>query len=347
MGPQGLRAGWSVAIFLAILFGVARLINWLLTLTRVIPKGLTTPSTLTPATGIIAEGSSVLLILFAAWIVSKIERRRIMDYNLRGPGRTARFFSGIVVGFGALSVLVAALSWGGWLHFSGLALSGPQILSYGAAWGVAFLMVGCAEEGLVRCFLLFTLARGLNFWWGLGLAVAMCALFSLNSKASGLWGVYVVALFGLVACLLLHLNKSPSTGFWCAAWVTSVLFGGGHTSNPGENWVGIFSAAGIGFVFCASVKLTGSAWWAIGAHAAWDWGQSFFYGTPDSGMLAQGHLLNSTSTGTLLWTGGADGPEGSVLVIPTMVVILLALLVQYGRKRQVDAPALAAEASTS
>jgi hypothetical protein len=111
--------------------------------------------------------------------------------------------------------------------------------------------------------------------------------------------------------------------------------------------VGIFSAAGIGFVFCASVKLTGSAWWAIGAHAAWDWGQSFFYGTPDSGMLAQGHLLNSTSTGTLLWTGGADGPEGSVLVIPTMVVILLALLVQYGRKRQVDAPALAAEASTS
>ncbi len=72
--------------------------------------------------------------------------------------------------------------------------------------------------------------------------------------------------------------------FWQAAWVTSTVFGLYHTSNSGENWIGILAAAFIGFVFCVSVRVTGSAWWAIGCHAAWDWAETFFYGTADSGM---------------------------------------------------------------
>jgi membrane protease YdiL (CAAX protease family) len=117
------------------------------------------------------------------------------------------------------------------------------------------------------------------------------------------------------------------------------MFGGGHTSNGGENWVGIFAAAGIGLVFCASVKLTGSAWWAIGCHASWDWGESYFYGTPDSGLVAQGHLLTTTQAGNALWNGGADGPEGSLLIIPIILLLLLVLMVQYGRRRNDAIPA--------
>jgi hypothetical protein len=162
----------------------------------------------------------------------------------------------------------------------------------------------------------------------------------LNPKANGVWGAYAIALLGLVPCGLLHVLKAPSAGFWNAAWVTSVMFGGGHTSNGGENWVGIFAAAGIGLVFCASVRLTGSAWWAIGCHASWDWGESYFYGTQDSGMIARGHLLTTTQAGNALWNGGADGPEGSLLIIPLMLLLLLVLLVQYGRERDaaVSAP---------
>jgi len=145
----------------------------------------------------------------------------------------------------------------------------------------------------------------------------------------------------LIPCLYLHLRKAPSEGFWNAAWVTPVMFGSLHTSNTGENWVGIFAAAGIGFVFCASIQLTGSAWWAIGCHAAWDWGESYFYGTQDSGMIAQGHLLTTTQAGGVLWTGGADGPEGSLLVIPVILLLLLVLVVQYGRRRGASLPAAA------
>jgi len=113
--------------------------------------------------------------------------------------------------------------------------------------------------------------------------------------------------------------------------VTSTFFGFFHTSNGGENWIGVFAAAAIGFIFCVSVFVTGSAWWAIGCHAAWDWAETFFYGTADSGQQGQGHLLSATPAGNSLWSGGADGPEGSLLVLGAILFLLLVLLGFYRR----------------
>jgi hypothetical protein len=140
------------------------------------------------------------------------------------------------------------------------------------------------------------------------------------------------------------MSKSPSAGFWNAAWVTSFMFGAGHTGNNGENWIGIFAAGAIGFVFCVSVYVTGSAWWAIGCHAAWDWGETYFYGTADSGLVAKGHLLTSTPAGPAFWSGGTDGPEGSVLVLAVIALLLLAVLVLYGRRRAAAESAFAQQA---
>jgi len=216
-----------------------------------------------------------------------------------------------------------------------------HILKYAAIWGCVFLMVGCFEEGQARCYLQFTLTRGINFWWAAGVIACVCALLLLRSKGNGVWGVYIIALLGLAPCLLLHLNKAPSAGFWQAAWLTSTLFGAGHTGNNGETWVGIFSAAFIGFVFCVSIWVTGSAWWAIGAHAGWDWAETYFYGTPDSGFVSPGHLLNTSPAGNPLWSGGTDGPEGSLLIIPIVLLILAWLLIIYRRPRpaQISVPA--------
>ena len=129
---------------------------------------------------------------------------------------------------------------------------------------------------------------------------------------------------------MLHLRKVEGGGFWQAAWVTSTLFGFIHTGNNGENWIGIFAAAAIGFVFCVSVWVTGSAWWAIGCHAGWDWAETYFYGTADSGMQAQGHYLTSSPAGNVLWSGGTDGPEGSLLVLGAILLLLVGLLVVMG-----------------
>jgi membrane protease YdiL (CAAX protease family) len=194
------------------------------------------------------------------------------------------------------------------------------------------------EEGLFRCYLQSTLTRGINFWWALGVVALLCGALALKSKGSEVWGVYAIALLGLFPCLLLHLKKAAGAGFWQAAWVTSTLFGFVHTSNSGENWIGIFAAAAIGFAFCVSIRVTGSAWWAIGFHAAWDWAETYFYGAADSGNVATGHYLTTHPVGNALWSGGTNGPEGSVLVV-AMILLLIALLAIYGKRKMAVATA--------
>jgi CAAX protease family protein len=333
VGDQGLRAGWSIAIFIALAIAFGVVIHFVSQ--AIHPTNPKVKAEFTAKTALIGEFISAVVLVICAAIVAFIERRKhnFLEYNLIGPHRVAHFFSGFLAGFLALSALVGSMAMGGWLHFGPVALSGAAIFKYAAVWGAAFFFVGCVEEGSMRCFLLATLTRGLNFWWALALNGAVCLDLVLRAKGNGVWGVYIIVLLGLLPCLWLHLIKSPQSGFWQAAWVTSTFFGFGHTSNNGENWIGIFAAAFIGFVFCVSVKVTGSAWWAIGCHQAWDWAETYFYGTADSGFVAKGHFLSTSTTGNPLWSGGTDGPEGSLLVIFVSLLLLVALVAIYGRKK--------------
>jgi membrane protease YdiL (CAAX protease family) len=332
VGPGGLRAGWSVLIFFPLVLLLANGFAFLFLKLHLMAKG----NSFNPRQQLFSELFQVLALLSAAAIMAVIERRSILDYNLRGVRRVAHFFSGFVVGFAALSALVGSLAWGHWLRFGPVALSGSEILKYAAIWGAVFLLVGCFEEGTMRCYLQYTLTRGVNFWWASGVIACLCALLIFTQKGNGAWGVYSIALLGLAPCLLLQLQGAPSAGFWNAAWLTSTLFGAMHTGNNGENWIGIFAAAFIGFVFCVSVWVTGSAWWAIGCHAAWDWAETYFYGTADSGFVAPGHLLSTSPAGNSLWSGGTDGPEGSLLIIPIVLLLLAWLLVIYRRPKPAE-----------
>jgi len=325
LGDQGLRAGWSIAIFLILMIVIGGLAGLIVSTLHLNPGS----GHATVRAAFVGEFTGFIGLLGAAWVVALIEHRSVLDFNLAGPRRTAGFFSGLAAGFLALSILVGGLWSGGWLHFGPIALSGFAVARYAALWGATFLLVGLFEEGMFRCYLQFTLTRAINFWWAIGIQALLCGSLILRAKGSAAWGVYGMALLGLVPCLMLQLKRTPNANFWQAAWVTSTLFGYVHISNNGENWIGIFAAAAIGFVFCVSIWLTGSAWWAIGCHAGWDWGETYFYGTADSGIVAQGHYLSTSPFGNQFWSGGADGPEGSFLVLGAILLLLVALLVIY------------------
>jgi len=327
VGDQGLRAGWSIALFFILLALIGSAIGFVISLLHLGGKS----GHLTVRAVFGSELIAAVSLVGAAFVMALIERRRLFDFNLTGPKRTANFFSGVAAGFLALSALVGGLWSGGWLHFGPVSLSGISIAKYAALWGITFLLVGLFEEGVFRCYLQFTLTRGINFWWALGILAIVCLSLALRTKGSAAWGIYAIALLGLIPCLMLHLKRSPHSSFWQATWVTSTLFGYIHVSNSGENWIGIFAAAAIGFVFCVSVWLTGSAWWAIGCHAGWDWGESYFYGTADSGMVSPGHYLSTSPFGNAFWSGGTDGPEGSILVLGAILLLLMTIMVIYRR----------------
>jgi len=332
IGEDGLRAGWSVLIFVLLAFVMMAAAGAAASfvLKNVFHHSLA--GNMTVWTGLVTGSVEFVGFLFAGSIVSLIEHRRIRDFNLTGPRPLMLFASGLLAGFAALSALVGAMAWGGWLHFDPAALSGAQIFSFAALWAMVFLLVGLCEEGSFRCYLQYTLTRGLNFWWALGIIGVICVDLLIRAKGNGVWGVYGFALLGLPPCLFLFLKQAQRSSFWYAAWVSSTLFGFIHTGNNGENWIGIFAAALIGFVFCVSIRVTGSAWWAIGCHAAWDWAETYFYGTADSGLVASGHFLSTRVTGNPLWSGGTDGPEGSLLVLPVILLLLILTVAVYGRR---------------
>ena len=85
--------------------------------------------------------------------------------------------------------------------------------------------------------------------------------------------------------------------FWPAALFTSVVFGAAHLGNPGENLLGILQVIVVGLLLCLTLRRTGNLWFALGFHAAWDWAETFFYGTPDSGLLGAGRFLSTSVHG--------------------------------------------------
>jgi membrane protease YdiL (CAAX protease family) len=122
-------------------------------------------------------------------------------------------------------------------------------------------------------------------------------------------------------------------GFWPTAVVLSIAFGAVHLPNLRGAWFASLVAAAFGIVAAFSVQRTGSLWFIIGAHAAFDWGITFFYAAPIAGLSARGHLMNASLQGPPWLTGGNAGPVGSVFAFAVFALagLLLYLILPHPR----------------
>src|SRR5262249_27190314 len=118
-------------------------------------------------------------------------------------------------------------------------------------------------------------------------------------------------------------------GFWPAAIVLSIIFGAVHAANPGESKAGLVGAGLIGLLFCLTLRRTGNLWFAVGMHTGWNWGQTFLFGLPNSGLASHQHLLISSLGGPRWLTGGTVGPEGSALVFMVVAITAVAFHFAY------------------
>jgi uncharacterized protein len=186
-------------------------------------------------------------------------------------------------------------------------------------------------------------AFGARFWqgvvWGLAMISGMILLIRLPGgfffgeialRGPALWEYG--ALWGVVFLCVGFFEEFAFRGyaqftlasgieFWPAATVLSAAFGALHLGNGGEDKVGALGVFVIGMFFCLTLRRTGNLWFAVGLHASFDWGETFLFSAPNSGIVAPGHLLNSSFHGPVWLTGGTVGPEGSVMAF---VVIALA-----------------------
>jgi uncharacterized protein len=184
--------------------------------------------------------------------------------------------------------------------------SGGRRFLRGTLWGVAGMSV------------LIGLIAGIGGYRISGLAVSGQGLLSyalLWLLAAAINGVAEnLAIFGypLLRC-------ARTLGFVPAILLTSALFTAAHMGNPGENPLGLLSIFLTGVLFAVSIWRTGDLWLSAGLHAGFLLAEDFLFAVPDSGAVYTGHLVISHFNGPTWLTGGAAGPEGSVLIFPLLI----------------------------
>jgi membrane protease YdiL (CAAX protease family) len=217
VGANGLRAGWRVLMFIALL---AVLFGGFVLMRAGGPEAFRehyrnqnqSQITITP---LLLGGSEAIALLFLcipALVMGKIEHRKFAEYGL--PLRLALrkdFWVGSLTGFLAISGTLLTIFLLHGFRVTGLAIHGTAILSSLLGWGIAFLLSALVEEFLFRGYIQYTLTSGIGFWPA---AFVMSGLFGLGhffNSHENARGSETVVLFGLLLCLFLRRTGN----LWC------------------------------------------------------------------------------------------------------------------------------------
>ncbi len=300
-GPEGLRPFWSLLIYLAIVLTPLLLYDLAAAMGTAPTQAQLTAHEIPPFESLAREWMQFAFVCFATWIMSRIEDRSVFDYGLALIPRRWRWLAiGAFLGVFFQSLLILILWSTHHLVFAGLLLRPAIALAAALVWAIAFLGVAFFEEFLFRGYLQFNVTR---------------------------------CFAGLVRAISPNSRKAEAIGFWIAALLISFGFGLLHGGNSGESPIGLLCAGGAGLMFAFVLWRTGSLWWAIGLHAGWDWAQSYLFGVADSGGVSAYRLLSTHPSGPTYLSGGLTGPEGSLFVLPVMILITLTAAVTLPRRK--------------
>jgi hypothetical protein len=277
--PEGLRAGWRLLLYMAIMTGFFLGLKMLLMQFYRPTAGKFSFESL-----LFSEMIGFISVFGAAVAMSFLEHRPVGCYGLPIQQAFGRlFWQGFLLGFAEISAVIGLIYAFGGYSFGPLALHSAQIIHWGVLWLLCLTFVGLFEEFLFRGYTLFTLSTGV--------------------------------------------------GFWPAAIFLSLLFAAVHLQNSGEGRVGVAGVFVVGLLWCFALRRTGSLWLPVGMHAAFDFGETFFYSVPDSGMLLPGHLSDATLHGPAWLTGGSVGPEASVFDFVLLFVFFYVIHRLYPAKK--------------
>jgi membrane protease YdiL (CAAX protease family) len=204
--------------------------------------------------------------------------------------------------------------------WSGMALPRPQWLRLllGTLAGFAVIMLASGIEyqlGWLHLARIDTSPhRGLSktLWIALALSPSLAVGFAEELAFRG----YIFQTLG---------ERMP---VWAAGLLMSVLFAVLHFSLSGFNAAFVVSVIVVSLMFLALRFATGSLWFPIGFHGAWDWTQTYFVGLATTGT--QGYdsaLIQVRQTGPTFWVGYQQAIESGLLFILIALGLLVLALV--------------------
>ncbi|GAA1873654.1 type II CAAX endopeptidase family protein [Myceligenerans crystallogenes] len=116
-------------------------------------------------------------------------------------------------------------------------------------------------------------------------------------------------------------------GTWIALVSTGLIFGLVHLINPNANlWGAIAITMEAGGMLGAAYVATRRLWVPIGLHLGWNVAASSIFSTEVSGNGTPQGMLDATTSGPVLLSGGAFGPEASLFSVVLCLVVAVGFL---------------------
>ena len=126
----------------------------------------------------------------------------------------------------------------------------------------------------------------------------------------------------------------PRPALLLATLLVSALFAAAHANHPHTSWRSVLNTFLAGTLLALPLLCTGRLALSIGFHIAWNVLLGTVFGLTVSGNGKQVSLMTATPIGPPLWTGGAYGPEGGLLVTGALLIgfllVVLWLRLRYG-----------------
>ncbi len=120
---------------------------------------------------------------------------------------------------------------------------------------------------------------------------------------------------------------------WVALLISAALFGWEHIGNDNATWWSSLAIAiEAGLLLGAAYKWSGTLWVPIGIHWAWNYVQGNVFGLAVSGTNAGDSILVTTVNGPEIITGGAFGPEASIIAVLLGTLYTIVFLMNRYRK---------------
>ncbi len=282
-----LRAGWRILLFLILFWCLAAVVLLLKPLFGDITKREYLQHYSPFIVGILAIAATVSVTVARRYL----DKKTVLSLGL-GGGRKAIW--DLLFGFGLSGAMAGVFL----LITLGLGL--VEIQSVGTAFG---------DPSIGDLDVYGPLLQSLG-WGALG-------LFFLEHLLVGFWEELVFRGY-------LFQNMTEGMGLGISIAVSCLIYGLIHAANPNAGLLSTSIIVIFGFMRIYGLLLTGFLWLSMGMHIGWNFFQGPVFGFGASGHQMPG-LLELHITGPDYLSGGAFGPEGSILILPIVILALLSM----------------------
>lgn len=187
---------------------------------------------------------------------------------------------------------------------------------------IAGLLIGV----LSFCFAVAVAAMAGGLWFEVNGGVEMSSI--LSSMALSFAFFAVAAAFEEALFRGYILQTFARAGYaWPAIFVTSLLFGLAHYSNPSSGTLSTINTVLAGIWFGAAYLKTRDLWFVWGMHLIWNWIQGSVFGIEVSGLtqIVSASVLKEIDSGPAWLTGGEYGIEGGIACTVALIASCIAI----------------------